>query len=167
VTVSSEGPGRGSEFTVRIPLAKPRPMPLLAAAPTVSDSERYRAPGTRVLVVDDNRDAADALSDALSAAGYEVKTAYDGPSALGIAEAFRPRVALLDLGFPVMDGYELARRLGATHSTEGLRLVALTGYGQPLHREQSRAAGFSEHLLKPVDVPTISDLLRRMDEDRA
>jgi CheY-like chemotaxis protein len=123
--------------------------------------------GTRVLVVDDNQDAADALTEALRMSGYEVRTAYDGPQAIQVAEAFRPAVAFLDLGLPGMDGYELATRLREAPDTQVVQLVALTGYGQPLHRERSRAAGFDEHLVKPVDVAVIDQLLRRLGGESA
>jgi CheY-like chemotaxis protein len=115
-----------------------------------------------VLVVDDNRDAADGLTEALASVGYAVKTAYDGPAALQLARSFRPDVAMLDLGLPLMDGYELARQIRTLPEAACVRLVAVTGYGQPAHRDQSRAAGFDEHLVKPIDITTVPVLIRQL-----
>jgi signal transduction histidine kinase len=157
----SAGTGRGSTFTLRLPhieasAAAPDPA---TTAPAIPASPAYTA---RVLVVDDNQDAADVLADALNAAGYEARTAYDAPAALEMARSFRPTVAMLDLGLPVMDGYELARHLRALAETAGVRLVAITGYGQPADRELSRQAGFDEHLVKPLDFTTIVSILGPM-----
>jgi CheY-like chemotaxis protein len=110
-----------------------------------------------VLVVDDNEDAAEMLSEALTALGYVVRTAPDGPSALVAAEEFQPQLALLDIGLPVMDGYELGRRLRESHSA--LRLVALTGYGQASDKARSREAGFDGHLVKPIHLDKLQRLL--------
>ena len=108
-------------------------------------------------MVDDNKDAADTLGAALELMGNEVFTAYDGASALGLAQRHRPEVVLLDLGMPEVDGYEIARRLRAEPWGNQLTLVALTGWGQLGDRQRSRAAGFDQHLVKPVE----PDLLRR------
>jgi two-component system, chemotaxis family, CheB/CheR fusion protein len=105
----------------------------------------------RVLVVDDNRDAADSLVLILGQMGHEVRVCYEGQGALDAARALRPDVVFLDLVMPGMDGYEVARQLRALPECDGARLIALTGYGQPEDLEQSRAAGFDEHLLKPVE----------------
>ena len=162
VAAASEGPGRGSEFTVRLPLSKAA-RPGAATETGLPKPDRARVRGTRILVVDDNPDAADALAEALRVGGYDVRTANDGVQALAIAATFRPEVALLDLGLPVMDGYELGERLRSAPETRGTSLVALTGYGHAAHRERSRATGFDEHLVKPVDIATIHQLLRRLD----
>jgi DNA-binding response OmpR family regulator len=114
----------------------------------------------RLLLVDDNREAVDLLGDALRARGHEVRLAYDGPGALDVVRAFEPQVAFLDLGLPVMDGYELAVRLH--EAAPGARLVALTGYGQESDRERSKEAGFDEHLVKPVDLETLDILIEAM-----
>jgi CheY-like chemotaxis protein len=161
LAAESAGTGRGSTFTLRLPrIELPATAPDAAAtAPAIPASPANTA---RVLVVDDNRDAADVLADALNAAGYEARTAYDAPAALEVARSFRPTVAMLDLGLPVMDGYELARHLRAHADTAGVRLVAVTGYGQPADRELSRQAGFEEHLVKPLDFTTIVSILRPM-----
>jgi CheY-like chemotaxis protein len=104
-----------------------------------------------VLVVDDNRDAAELLAEALEMEGYQTRVAFDGPSALRVAAEFRPELAFLDIGLPVMDGYDLARRLRALEQGP-LVLVAVTGYGQPSDRARSVEAGFDEHLVKPITI---------------
>ena len=105
----------------------------------------------RVLVVDDNEDSAEMLAEALKAKGYLTGIAHDAPAALRVAEALTPDIAFLDIGLPVMDGYELAGRLRGLPGLAGIRLIALTGYGQESDRQRTRAAGFDHHLVKPVD----------------
>ncbi len=112
-----------------------------------------------VLVVDDNEDAAELLAEGLRRIGHEVRIAFEGPRGIELARAFRPHVALLDLGLPVMDGYELAGRLRDLPGLGGVRLVAVTGYGQESDRQKSRAAGFSDHLVKPVDLEMIETVI--------
>lgn len=112
--------------------------------------------------MDDNPDAAETLAEFLRSAGHQVFVAHDGPTALAEAHAFRPHVALLDIGLPVMDGYELARKLRSTLPAAPLRLVALTGYGQEHDRRRSLEAGFAEHLVKPVEG---TQLLAAVHED--
>ena len=147
VSARSEGPGRGSTFTLRLPAA---PAATAAAEPAPAPSR-----GVRLLLVDDNRDAGDMLADGLRLAGYEVEVAYDGPEALASAARAPPDVALLDIGLPVMDGYELASRLRATPEGGRLRLIALSGYGQEGDRERSRQVGFDQHLVKPVTMDAL------------
>jgi len=158
VAAQSGGAAGGSTFTVWLPLAsRPAPAPEPAA--------RERAPssgGVPVLVVDDNEDAAELLAEALGARGHEVAVAFDGPSALGLLARFHPRVALLDLGLPVMDGYELARRLRALPGGRGMSLVAVTGYGQGPDRRASAQAGFDVHLVKPVDLDVVCETVERL-----
>ena len=108
-----------------------------------------------VLVVDDNVDAAQMVVESLHMLGHEALATYDGPSALGVASSMRPDIALLDIGLPVMDGYELAQRLRAELAPIP-RMIALTGYGQETDRERSREAGFDLHLVKPVDLDQIT-----------
>jgi CheY-like chemotaxis protein len=110
-------------------------------------------------VVDDNEDGATMLSEALKATGHETRVAHDAAAALHIAQSFRPDIAFLDIGLPVMDGYELARRLRALPELGGIRLIALTGYGQQSDRERTRAAGFCEHIVKPVDLAVVKTLV--------
>ncbi len=152
VTAHSQGEGKGSEFVVQLPLAEGRVS--VAPAPqtptTVAGLHRTSRDVARVLVVDDNDDATTLINEALDSLGYQVRTAPDGPAALRIAAEFKPQVALLDIGLPVMDGYELAQRLRAAPGMETLRLVAVTGYGQRKDKRRSKQAGFEAHLVKPV-----------------
>jgi len=118
------------------------------------------ADARKVLVVDDNREAAELIAVSLAALGHEVRTAFDGPSALGVVGSFVPDVALLDIGLPVMDGYELASRLRTLLSPRDIRFVAITGYGDAADHRRSQEAGFAMHLVKPVDVLAIQDSVR-------
>jgi PAS domain S-box-containing protein len=158
VTAHSDGPGRGSEFVIRLPVS---PVPVESVAET--PARPAHRPGAdrpkRVLVVDDNRDAADMISQLLEDAGYEVKTAYDASEALSLADALRPDVAILDIGLPVMDGYTLGRELRARLGAAPPVLVALTGYGQDQDLRRSVEAGFASHLVKPVDVEGLIELV--------
>jgi CheY-like chemotaxis protein len=109
----------------------------------------------RVLIVDDNVDSAEMMMTMLESVGHKVAIAHDGPEALAVVENFSPEVALLDIGLPVMDGYELGKRLHATTQAASCQLIALTGYGQEHDRAQSKAAGFAAHLVKPVDMKNL------------
>ncbi len=115
----------------------------------------------RVLVVDDNADGAATLSMLLELSGYQVRTAADGLSALAAAEAFRPHAVLLDIGLPVLDGYEVARRIRANPGFDGIVLIALTGYGQDADRARSQQAGFDHFFVKPTDPRVLCDVLGR------
>lgn len=115
----------------------------------------------KVLVVDDNADGAATLSMLLELSGYLVQTAADGLSALSVAEAFQPHAILLDIGLPVLDGYEVARRIRANHALDGVVLIALTGYGQDADRERSQQAGFDHYFVKPTDPRVLCDVLDR------
>ena len=115
----------------------------------------------RILVVDDNRDAAQGLAMLLEIKGHEVATAHDGGQALEAARQFQPTVVLLDIGLPEMDGYEVASRLRAQRGGDALLLVAVTGYGQESDRKRSEEAGFDHHLLKPVRLEALEQLLQR------
>jgi CheY-like chemotaxis protein len=157
ITAASEGPGRGAEFTMRLPRAASLPV-VPADPPLPPPSSRASGP-VRVLVVDDNVDAAESLAELLRLSGYAVKTAPDGGAALGVVESFRPEVALLDLGLPGMDGFELARRLRERPVTQGALLVAVTGYGREEDVRLAHDAGFDHHLVKPVDLPALRELL--------
>jgi DNA-binding response OmpR family regulator len=119
-------------------------------------------PGVPVLLVDDNQDAATVLAEMLEQLGYKVRVAYDGPQALAALETFTPALALLDIGLPVMDGYELARRLRAHASGARTRLIALTGYGHESDRARSAQAHFDAHLVKPVDVSELASRMRAL-----
>jgi PAS domain S-box-containing protein len=157
IEAASEGPGRGSEFRVRLPLIHPPAPPERAAAAR----EIREAGGTpaRVLLVEDNLDAAMALGELLRIWGHPVEMAHDGVAALQAAREVRPEVVLLDIGLPGMDGYEVASRLRATPGLERVRLIALTGYGQEADRRRSSLAGFDHHLVKPVDLEHLRGLL--------
>jgi CheY-like chemotaxis protein len=155
VSAHSDGRDRGSEFVVRLPIHEGAAAGAQAlrhsSAPAAEDREARR----RVLVVDDNEDAAELVAHALREIGHAVAVAHDGVGALALAEEFGPTVGVLDIGLPVMDGYELARRLRERPDGRTLALVAVTGYGQPADREQAIAAGFDEHLVKPVALPRL------------
>ncbi|HEX7034898.1 MAG TPA: ATP-binding protein [Pseudomonadales bacterium] len=159
VSAASDGPGLGAEFTVRLPALDAEALPDEPAVP----ERGVVGPPRRVLVVDDNEDAAQALGDFVRGAGHAVRIAYDGPSALRLAESFEPDVVLLDIGLPVMDGYEVAGRLAAAARTP--RLIAVTGYGQPAERERARAVGFDAHLVKPIDLNRLVGLLEELGRD--
>jgi CheY-like chemotaxis protein len=157
VRAESVGTGRGSTFVVELPVAKTRrtePETIIETTARGSSNRR------RVLIVDDNEDAADMLEGALVQIGYDVAVAHDGPSALECARTFDPDVALLDIGLPVMDGYEVAERLRAqTDGGRNLSLIAVTGYGQEANRVRSDRAGFERHLVKPIDLQQLAAVL--------
>jgi PAS domain S-box-containing protein len=163
IVAHSEGPERGSRFTVRLPRAHTPAVTAHApeaggfAADTPARKQATRA--RRVLVVDDNADAADTLQTLLSLDGHEVRTAASGPEALEVLGDFSPDLALLDIGLPGMSGLELARRLRAQPALAGIKLVALTGWGRDENRERSREAGFDHHMTKPVDIDEVLALL--------
>jgi PAS domain S-box-containing protein len=156
ISAASDGVGRGSTFTIRLPNATRPPTPR-------SERTTGRMPkltrGMRILVVDDNHDAAALLHTYLAELGHDPVVAHDGAAALELAGTFRPEIAVLDIGLPVMDGYELARRLRDQHGK--LRLIALTGYGQPADRARAAEAGFDHHLVKPVEIEQLTDLLTK------
>jgi CheY-like chemotaxis protein len=157
VEVASAGPGRGSAFTVRLPLAAAATS-AAAAAPLLAVP---RAAGRRVLVVDDNVDGAESLTMLLAFAGHEVATAHSGSEAVEAAGAFGPEVVLCDIELPGFDGYEVARRLRAGPRTSGATLVARTGWGSADDKRKSREAGFDLHLTKPVEAEALADALAR------
>jgi CheY-like chemotaxis protein len=158
VEAHSGGPGRGSEFVVRLPVVVP-PVPP-PRQPGGGGGGAAEA-GLRILVVDDNRDAAESLGLLLRARGHDVRTAADGVSGLAAAAAFRPDVALLDLGMPRLSGCDLARRLRGQAWGRGLVLIALTGWGQEEDRRRTQEAGFDHHLVKPADPDALQALFAR------
>jgi signal transduction histidine kinase len=162
VSAKSDGAGKGSRFTIEVPAA---------GLGGVASSEKNRTlprsspPGgaRRILVVDDNEDTIELLRDALEELGYSVRTANDGPSALRAAETFEPDIALVDIGLPVMDGYELAKHLRrAKGRSRELRLVAVTGYGQYGDKQRAAAAGFDRHLIKPIDLRMVEQVVNEL-----
>ena len=159
VSASSAGRGHGAEFTVTLPPAA------LVAAPVVATDASGDGRDTsalRVLVADDNLDAADSLSELLRLAGHEVRVAYDGRTALSVADAFRPQVMLLDLGMPELNGHEVASSVRDRSWARDSCLVAITGWGQETDRTAARASGFHEHMVKPVDFAQLRSLLARV-----
>jgi two-component system CheB/CheR fusion protein len=147
VTAASEGPGKGSRFTVRLPLQARPPAVRLARPATAPDAA---GPGLRILVVDDHVDGADTLCMLLQDHGHRVSVAHDGPTALAMASA-GVDVVILDIGLPGMDGYTVARTLRGRPDMAGVKLIALTGYAQPEDVKKALAAGFDHHLAKPAD----------------
>jgi CheY-like chemotaxis protein len=148
VDAYSAGEGRGCTFTLTLPDS----VVAAAAAPAAAEAAPQPAGGTRVLVVDDNQDAADSLGDLLGALGYRAEVAYDPAQAIALASAAMPEVAILDIGLPGMDGFELAGHLRGLPGGAALKLVALSGYGQENDKSRSREAGFAAHLVKPINI---------------
>jgi CheY-like chemotaxis protein len=159
VTAKSDGRGRGASFTVELAAAD---VPVARSEAGAEASPIAVNPNRRILVVDDNADAAEMLRAGLEQFGYQVQVAMDGPSALDRAKLFQPSTVLLDIGLPVMDGYEVARRLvdGAIVPADA-QFVAITGYGQPADVDRSRTEGFTGHLVKPIDLERLRALLER------
>ena len=156
IEARSAGIDAGSEFIVRLPLL-PAGASIAAPAPRAPVSDA--GPSRRVLIVDDNADAAQSMALLARSWGHEVATARDGPEALELAQSFRPETALVDIGLPGMDGYELARRLRQAPEQHSLQLVAMTGYGRSEDQEAARAAGFDVHLVKPAKIEELQQLL--------
>jgi signal transduction histidine kinase len=154
VDAASEGPGRGSAFSVRLPAIVPA-KPTSAGSRPVPETAGRR----RIVVIEDYGDARDSLRAFLELSGHEVHEAADGPTGVELVHRVQPDVALIDIGLPGLDGYEVARRLRAEPRTEHIVLVALTGYGRPEDRRRTRATGFDAHLIKPIDHRQLTDLL--------
>ena len=155
VEARSEGLGHGSEFVVRLPVIT---ADAGVATPT-ADADVPAPVGRRVLIADDNQDAADSLAMFLEMAGHEVRVVHDGRSALSVAQAFRPDTALLDIGMPQLNGYEVAQALRQEPWGAGIALIALTGWGQEDDRKKAIDAGFDRHLTKPVDPDMLVSLI--------
>src|SRR6185295_4660204 len=147
----SEGENKGSEFTLRVPLLENVPAPAPAAPKAAAEGSARPMLAKRILVVDDNVDAAITLELLLKSLGHETCVVHDGLQAIRMAIEFRPEVVLLDIGMPGLDGYEVARRLRTLTRERPLRIIAITGWGQEADRTRSREAGFDVHLVKPVD----------------
>ncbi|MFL6606507.1 MAG: response regulator [Steroidobacteraceae bacterium] len=155
VCAFSEGPGRGARFTVRLPITEASVMPLATSPPPAVQNQ-----GQRVLVVDDNTDAAASLALLLNNEKYEVRTAADGEEAIEQARAFAPHIIFMDLAMPRLDGLEAARRIRALPQGEHVRIIALTGWGQAADRQRTRDAGMDYHLIKPVSLDALQSVLR-------
>jgi PAS domain S-box-containing protein len=162
VTAESAGVGHGSTFTVRLPLASAAADP----APQAPATQEQPAAPLRVLVVDDNVDAAESLAALLDLAGHATRVAHDGDQALLTAHEFRPEIVFLDIGMPGKDGYEVARALRAIPETQQAVLVALTGWGAKEDRARSSHAGFDHHLTKPAGIAAVESLLSQMADAR-
>jgi PAS domain S-box-containing protein len=159
VEARSDGPGTGSEFVVRLPIGTPR-----AEIPDQATTDSLIAgAGLKILIVDDNRDAADGFATLLELSGHHVQTAYTGQRALELAETFRPHALLLDIGLPDLDGYELATRVRAAPWGCSIILIAVTGWGQEADRRRAFEAGFDHHLTKPIAAETVESLLQSLD----
>jgi signal transduction histidine kinase/DNA-binding response OmpR family regulator len=156
IGVSSEGLGKGSEFTVRLPLATAARAETAVAKPVAAAKAEVSITARRILIVDDNADAADSLGVLLGIWGHEVKIVHSGAMALQVAHGFDPELIFLDIGLPEMNGYEVARRLREDAGLARAKYVALSGYGTDRARQKSRAAGFDLHLVKPADPRTLS-----------
>jgi CheY-like chemotaxis protein len=156
ITATSAGPNRGSEFTIRLPLAGP------AAAAEVQEvpaEPPAAAPGRRILIVEDHDDSREMLTEALALKGHEIRSVADGPSALDAASKWHPDVVILDIGLPGMSGHAVARRLRQQPELRDVVLIALTGWGQEHDRRRSSAAGIAHHLTKPLDPDKLDQLL--------
>jgi PAS domain S-box-containing protein len=160
VEARSEGVGRGSEFTVRLPILCEQPS--LPQSRNSCGDGGTKAPGRRILVVDDNRDSADSLAMLLGLSGHEVHTAYDGLEGIESAERVRPEVVLLDIGMPRLNGYDACRRIREQPWGKDVLLIAMTGWGQDEDRRRTVEAGFDAHLVKPVDPQTLMRLLTEL-----
>ena len=160
VSATSDGPDRGCRFVVRLPLIRvPAPLPRKDDGHELAAEETE---GLRVLVVDDNVDSAESLSQVMQILGYPVAVAHDGVEAVDIATAWRPAMVLMDIGMPRMSGLEAARALREKPGGDRFWLIALSGWGQSEDRRKSREAGFDHHFVKPVDVEALIELIRNL-----
>ena len=167
VQVHSDGEGKGCEFVVRLPLSTGKDTidePLARPARPVRGSLRE---GATIVVVEDQADSREALCELLSQEGFACRTAENGSEGLALIDEVMPDVAILDVGLPGMDGFEMARRLRSDPRHAGLFLIALTGYGQAAERAHGREAGFDEHLVKPVNVDEFIRLLAELRSGRS
>ena len=160
VVAESPGTGQGATFVVRLSLA-----PAASAPAPIAGAPAPATAGLKILVVDDNLDAADMLAMLLELRGNQTQLAHTGPAALEAAAAFLPQVILLDIGLPGLSGYEVAQRLRATSLEPRPLLVAVTGWGTDDDRRQARAAGFDQHLVKPVDIERLEAVLAELRRD--
>jgi len=160
VSAYSAGAGQGSQFTIRLPLAQAQKVPAIERREPVLPPSAKRC---RVLVVDDNVDSVESLAMLLRMMGHEVETASDGASGLEKAAAFKPDVAILDIGLPKVNGYELAKQIREQQWSKNVTLVALTGWGQEQHRRRSEESGFNHHLTKPVEFDVLQEILAAAD----
>ena len=158
VTAESGGPGLGATFTVTLPVCQKTVLPGDSGFDFVVEPGNRLRP--KILIVDDNADAADTLATLVRLKGHQVQVAYDGLSALTVAKAFQPEIVMLDIGLPGLDGYAVAGRLRETDSTRNSLLIAISGYGQPMDEARSRKSGFDLHLVKPVEFSSLQTVLQ-------
>ncbi|HVL55305.1 MAG TPA: response regulator, partial [Burkholderiaceae bacterium] len=163
VEAHSDGPGRGATFSFRLPRVPPASV---VPSRTPLPAQAQRMSRLRLLIVDDNRDAASSLAQLMRIHGHRVETAFDGPSALQLAREQHFDAFVLDIGLPGFDGHELARRIRELPGSGNAIFVALTGYGQPADRERSSAAGFDHHLVKPIEPELLERLLAESAQRR-
>ncbi|HEX7069759.1 MAG TPA: ATP-binding protein [Rhodothermales bacterium] len=161
VEARSEGPGRGSEFTVRIPVAEVE-VPPEHESPRPREKEASPQRRPRIMVVDDNPDIAESMVMLLDMWGFEVRSAHDGPTAIDLAARYRPTIVLLDIGLPNLNGYEVARLLQQQPGGSAMTLIALTGYGQKEDIRRSQESGFRHHIVKPADPDELLALLEKV-----
>jgi CheY-like chemotaxis protein len=157
VQALSAGLNRGSEFVVRLPLA--RESGRQGRVPAGTSRAAPGSAGFRILVVDDNQDAASMLAALLRMMGHQVQSVHDGIAALAELDAFRPQVVLLDIGLPKMDGYQVAEQIRRKHTSREVLLIAVTGYGHEQAIQRGREVGFDHHLLKPLNPRELGELL--------
>ncbi len=158
IDARSGGPGLGSEFIVRLPRQESPSLPPAVSAA----SSRQQGASRRVLIADDNQDAAESLGMLLEIEGHEVRVVHDGRAALSAFADFKPDAALLDIGMPQLSGYEVARIVRENLQQRSAVLIALTGWGQDRDKEQALAAGFNHHFTKPVEPAQINEILRSL-----
>ena len=159
IVASSEGPGKGSQFLVRLPLHEKQPVSD-ESTPAAEQPQLSAPGGLRILVADDNQDAAESMALLLEVMGHEVRQAHDGQAAVEAAATFDPQMVLLDIGMPRLNGYEACTRIRAQSNGAARTVVALTGWGQPQDMLRSREAGFDHHLVKPVDMEALTSLIQ-------
>jgi len=167
IEAHSAGLGQGSEFLVRLPLAKPQAVQAAKAPADAPSDGRMQQPARRILVVDDNKDAAESFAKLLELAGHEVRMAHDGLEGVNLAGTFRPDVVLLDIGLPKMNGFNAARQIREQPWGKNMMLIALTGWGQEEDQQRSKEAGFDHHLVKPVKAKALNDLLASVPSSAA
>jgi len=154
IGVTSAGPGQGATFTVRLPIAQEE------SPPNPQDGSPHRQVSPRrILVADDNHDAANSTALMLELLGHQVKVVYDGQAAVSAASSFRPHIILMDVGMPVLDGYEATRRIRAQDWARHVTIFAVTGWGQDVDQQKSREAGCNGHLVKPVEPRLLQDAI--------
>ena len=162
ITVRSDGPGKGSEFIIALPMFDQLPAEVESVKPAREALPHKTAPA-RILVVDDNHDSADSLGLLLELVGNEVRVVHDGQTAVDVANEFKPRVVLLDIGLPTLNGYDAARKIREQPWGKQAVIIAVTGWGEDVDRQRSKQAGFDHHLVKPVDLDALTALLASLN----